>query len=303
MDLSYNNGSTFRGCQKKFYWRYIEHLEPVIKIPSLTLGAVLHEGFDLFFKGGADQEVYQYIADKFTEELAKQEASDQEDLLIAKYIALGMWWNYPYKKEKFDQIASEERFEIPLINGVKLVGKVDGRVHQHGNWWVRELKTTGLTQRQFEGRCSTSAQGTGYVYGMIKLGYDVKGILYDYIKKPLLRKGVNETADEFGRRIMHDYKTRPKLYYSRHLSYRTPVDLRNFEEDSIRLAEDIIDKTKTGKFYRNLDQCWNFGSECPYLKICMADKPDQLTLELYFNKKEVISNGRPTIGEEGNNVG
>ena len=300
MDLSYNNGSTFRGCQKKYYWRYIEHLEPVVRLPSLTLGAVLHEGFDLFYKGGSDQEVYQYLADKFNEEIAKQEVSDQEDLLIARYIALGMWWNYPYKKEKYDQVSSEEHFEIPLLDGVRFVGKVDGRVHQHGNWWVRELKTTGLTQRQFEGRCGTSAQATGYVYGMVKLGYDVKGVLYDYIKKPILRKGVNETADDFGRRIMKDYKDRPKLYYARHMSYRTPQDLRLFEEDTVRLAEDILETTKSGKFYRNMDQCWNFGAECPYAKICFADKPDQLTLELYFNRKEVKEDVRRENGETSN---
>lgn len=298
--LSYNNGSTFRSCQKKFYWRYIEHLEPYTKLPSLSLGAILHEGFDYFYKGAGDLEVYQYMADRFSEEISKQELADQEDLLIAKYTALGMWHNYPYKKEKFDAIASEERFEIPLTKDVTLVGKVDGRVAQYGNWWVRELKTSGLSQRMFEGRCHTSAQGTGYVYGLTKQGYDIKGILYEYIKKPLLRKGVNETADEYGRRIMSDYKARPKMYYNRHLSYRTPVDLRNFEEDSIRLAEDIVEKMNSGKFYRNLDACWTFGAECPYLRICMTEKPDPLTVQLYFKKKEV-QNGGHASGEEGTN--
>jgi len=297
LELSYNNGSTFRSCQKKFYWRYVEHLEPVIKLPSLTLGAVLHDGFDQFYKGMADTDVYHFIGQKFNEEISKQEVSDQEDLLVAKYIALGMWLNYPYKKLKeYDSIESEERFEVPLCEGVKLVGKVDGRIAQYGNWWVRELKTSGLSQRQFEGRCQTSAQGTGYVYGLTKMGYDIKGIMYEYIKKPILRKGVNETADEFGRRIMHDYKTRPKLYYNRYLSYRTPTDLSNFEEDTIRLAEDIIIKLANGKFYRNLDACWTFGAVCPYEKICFTDKPDTLTVQLYFNKKEVRNGGHTITG-------
>lgn len=287
MELSYNNGSTFRGCQKKFYWRYVEKLEPVTKLPSLTLGSVLHEGFDLFYKGGSDSEVYDYLLNKFNEEIAKQEVADQEDLLIAKYMAMGMWLYFPYKKKEFDEVASEEKFTIPLAENVNFVGKVDGRVRKGDNWWVRELKTTGLNQRQFEGRCQVSAQGTGYVYAMHKLGYEAKGILYDYIKKPLLRKGMNETADEFGRRIIQDYRTRPKLYYARHYSYRTPVDLYHFEEDSKMLAEDILIKFANGKWYRNQDQCWNFGSCCPYEKICFASKPDPLTVELYFTKREV----------------
>ena len=300
MDLSYNNGSTFRGCQKKFYWRYIERLEPIIKLPSLTLGAVLHEGFDLFYKGGSDNEVYNYILDKFNEELAKQEVADQESVLIAKYIAMGMWLYYPYKKKEYDRILSEQKFSIPLVDGVDFVGRVDGLVLKNDRWWVRELKTTGLNQRQFEGRCQTSAQGTGYVYAMTKLGYDVKGILYDYIKKPLLRKGVKETADEFGRRIINDYKVRPKLYYERYYSYRTPVDLHHFEEDSKLLVADMLKTAKGGTFYRNMDQCWNFGSCCPYSLICFAEKPDNLTVQLYFNKREVKDgHGHTEAGDTG----
>lgn len=297
MDLSYNNGSTFRGCQKKFYWRYIERLEPITKLPSLTLGSVLHEGFDLFYKGSSDQEVYDYILNKFNEEISRQEVADQEDLLIAKYIAMGMWLYYPYKKREFQEVSSEEKFTVPIANDVNFIGRIDGRVKQADKWWVRELKTSGLNQRQFEGRCQTSAQGTGYVWAQMKLGYDIKGILYDCIKKPMLRKGVNETADEFGRRIIQDYRARPKLYYYRYHSYRTPIELNLFENDTKLLADDIIQKLANGKYYRNQDQCWNFGSCCPYHCICFTDKPDALTMQLYFNRKEVKN-----VGEVGETV-
>jgi len=287
MRISYNNGSTFRGCKKKYYWRYIERLEPIVRLPSLITGAILHEGFDLFFKGTSDIKVLEHITGKFNEAISQQEASDQEDLIIAKYIATGMWLHYPYKSEKFEMIASEEEFTIPMDN-FEFVGRVDGRAFVNSHWWVRELKTTGLSQRQFEGRCETSAQGTGYVYGMQKLGFDVKGLLYDYIKKPLLRKGITESVDDFGRRIVNDYKMRQKLYYNRYYSYRSPIDLKNFEDDITALADDIIETTATKKFYRNTDQCWNFGSCCPYASICFAEKPDPLTLKLYFNKKKEV---------------
>jgi hypothetical protein len=286
LELSYSNASVFRSCPKKFYWRYILSLLPISRAPSLTLGGILHLAFDCFYKGITDAEVYQFIADAFTDEMSKEEVSDQEYILINKYIALGMWLNYPFKNLKeYDSIASEEEFKIPLCDGVELVGKVDGRVSQFNNWWVRELKTTGLTTRQFIGRCEVSGQSTGYVYGLIKKGYDIKGILYEYIKKPQLRKGTKENADDFGRRIMRDYKDRPKFYFNRHLSYRTPVDLENFEADMVALAKDIMEHTATGNFYRNVDSCWNYNSECEYAKICFAKEPDPLTLELYFKKK------------------
>jgi hypothetical protein len=294
-ELSYNKASIFRSCPKKFWWRYIEKLDPVTKLPSLSLGSILHEAFDLFYKGSSDQEVYQYISQAFDVEIGKEELSDQEDLLILKYTAQGMWFYYPYKTVKFDHISSEEKFSIPLCRGWKFVGKVDGRVSQFGNWWVRELKTTSLNQRQFEGRCHTSAQGTGYVYGL-STAYDIKGILYEYIKKPILRKGVKENADGFGRRIMQDYKDRPKIYYNHHLSYRNKQDLKNFHFDTCMLARHIEETLETGMFYRNMDSCWTFGSICPYEKICFSEVPDQLTLDLYYTKREEVQDEQ---GKEG----
>ena len=290
-ELSYNKASIFRSCPKKFYWRYIEHLEPVLKLPSLSLGSIIHEAFDMFYKGSSDQDAYKHIAKRFDEEIGKQEASDQEDLLIGKYTAMGMWFNYPYKLVKFDHVSSEEAFSVPLCEGWHFVGKVDGRVSQFGNWWVRELKTTSLNERQFESRCHTSAQGTGYVFGLSKK-FDIKGLLYEYIRKPILRKGIKETADYFGRRIQQDYKDRPKFYYNNHLSYRTPVDLMNFKFDSCMLCHTIQQALDTGQYYRNMDSCWTFGSECPYLKICMSEHPDQLTLDLYYTRREVINDVR-----------
>ncbi len=287
MELSYSNASVYRSCPKKYYWKYVRKLIPVAKAPALSLGGILHEGFDMFYKGASDREVYDSIKLAYEMEMQKEEVADQEYVLINKYTALGMWLNYPYKNLKeFDKIFSEEAFDVPLCDNVTLVGKVDGRLSWQGNCWVRELKTTGLSKRQFEGRCQMAGQGTGYVYGLKKKGYDVKGILYEYIKKPYLQKGVKENAETFGHRIMVDYKNRPNFYYCRHLSYRTPQDLDNFELDMTALANDILDKVTRNVFYRNVDQCWNYNTECEYAKICFAKDPDPLTLELYFVRKE-----------------
>jgi hypothetical protein len=294
MELSYTTASMFRSCQKKFYWRYVLGLVPVSRSSSLTLGGILHLAFDAFYKGMDDKDVFHFIANRFTEEMGKEEVADQENILVNKYTALGMWINYPFKNLKeFDSIASEEEFEIDLIDDIKFIGKVDGRVFQSGNWWVRELKTTGLSSRQFIGRCEVSGQSTGYVYGLRKKGYDVKGILYEYIKKPLLRKGLKENADDFGRRIMKDYKERPKFYFNRHMSYRNPVDMDNFLEDMQSLAKEIIYHIDKSSFYRNVDSCWNYNTECEYSKICFSKEPDPLTLELYYKRKEE-KNGRKT---------
>ena len=283
LKLSYNSGAKFRECQKKYYWRYIKGYKPILRAIALGLGSIIHDAFDHFYKGMLDQQVHLYIADQFNKIISQQEATDQEDWLIAKYTALGMWDYYPRKLDKFEVISTEEEFEIPLDVDISFIGKVDGRIKQKGIWWVRELKTTSQNYRQFQGKCQTSMQGTGYVYGLLP-NYDIKGIMYDYIKKPILRKGMSETADDFGRRIMRDYRNRPRYYYQRYPSYRNPVDIKNFAKDTMTLAYDIQDKISSGNFYRNQDQCWHWGKECEYAKICFQEQPDPLTVELYYEK-------------------
>jgi hypothetical protein len=260
-------------------------LQPVERDSALSLGGIMHEGFDLFYKGGNDRQVYDFINAKFEAEKKRKEVIDQEDILINQFIALGMWLNYPWKNTKeFEEIVSEEAFSVPLCDGVIFVGKVDGRLKQSGNYWVRELKTSGLSKRQFEGRSQVSGQATGYVFGLSQ--YNIKGIFFEYIRKPTLRKGVQETAEIFGRRLQADYRTRPGLYYNRHYSYRTPVDLMHFKQDMTTLAQDILEKIEKKEFYRNVDSCWDYNRECEYAKICFAEEPDPLTLELYFTRKE-----------------
>ena len=268
----------------KYKFKYIEGLEPVTKSIQLTIGAVIHEAFDMFYKGFGDIEILKYINDAFDLEISKQEVADIEDLVIGKYIALGMWQFYPYKTlSDFQEIYSEEEVHIPIGN-YELTIKVDGRIKKDDCWWIRELKTTTYSLRQFEQRMATSAQVTGYVYGMKKKGYDIKGVMFDYIKKPILRKNKMEDMYSFGTRIMKDYQDRFKLYYGRLYTYRTDTDLKLYEKDMLAIASEIEKRKASGEFFRNQDACYNFNSECPYLKVCRTEQPDNLTIQLYFVK-------------------
>lgn len=289
--ISSSRAAVARGCWMKYKWRYIDHLESIRQASALTLGKILHAAFDRYYKGATNDYVRSYIISTFNDEISIVPLPDQEDLVIARYTALGAWDNYPYKNlNEFQKIYSEEDFIVRLGNtrGIRFRGRVDGRILKDNVWWVRELKTTFMTQRQFEGRASTSAQASGYVYALRKLNYPIHGVMYDVIKKPLLRKRKDETVHDFGKRILEDYadKNRQDFYYKRHYTYRNEVDLKLFEEGMVELVKEIRRRTKAQSFYRNPDACWNFNTECPFKKICWMEKPDPLTLKLYF-KKEV----------------
>lgn len=292
LEISNNSTSIFRSCQMKYNWNYIQGLKPIRKSNVLSLGSILHKAFELYYEG--DPAALKHIQQTIDDLISIAPPEDVEDLRIMQYTLVGMWQYHPFKLSDFQSIEPEIEFKIkvPGTRGIVFVGKIDGLVTDlNGRKWVRELKTTSQAFSQFEVRCRQSSQGSGYIWAMRQLGIPVEGVLYDYIKKPLLRKGVNESADMYGQRIMYDYGNRPDVYYKRHPSYRSNDELHMFEQDLRQVAFDIRKRTHDGKWHRNTDQCWNYNSECPYLKICFKNPPDPMTLQVYFDKKVTVNKG------------
>jgi hypothetical protein len=288
LEISNNSTSIFKSCQKKYYWKYIKGLSPYKKSSSLTLGSIIHSAFDMYYNGFSDEEVVRYIKQTSDEEISKASPDTAEDLVVMKYTLLGMWLYYPKDLSVFMDIKPEIEIHMNFIDGVTIILKADGLVTKDGRVWIRELKTSSMDFNQFEKRCQSSNQASLYTYVLKHEGHPVQGIMFDYIKKPLLRKNVKEDKDQFGYRIMMDYKARPDFYFKRHMSYRSDETLSLFERDLVSTTEDILRRCEDGNWYRNTDSCWNFNSPCPYLPICFQDPPDPLTIELFFNQ-EVIN--------------
>jgi len=290
--LSHNKSCVARSCWKKYDWRYNQKLTPIRKSTALTLGSSIHNAFDMYYNGFSVADVVKALVDSYDTEIANVGVEEQEDLIIARYTAIGMFAHFPFKDlSNFEEIQSEKKFSVKLGNlrGVRFEGRTDGLVKKDGKWWVRELKTTGLNLRQFNQRINTSNQSTGYMYAMRKMGYDVVGTLYDYIKKPLLRKRVTENMHDFAKRIMADYQTKPDMYYGQIFSWRNQTEMDIWERDMVSLIRDMRWRKE---YPRNTDNCYMYNWECDYKKICFEEQPDPLMVKLYFRHegKEVHIN-------------
>ena len=293
LKVSSSQCSLARSCWQKYKFHYMDGLRPKKRSSSLSLGLVLHKCFDMHYQGSDTKKIMQYISTTFDDEMSKASLPDQEDILLNKYTAIGMWLYYPNKNLNFQEIESEKEFETRLGNlrGVRFVGRVDGDVKQNNTWWVRDVKVTGLGLRQFEGRASISYQASAYIYGLAKVtGKKIQGVFFDVIKRPLLKKRVDETGEDFGRRIMDDYgdAKKQKMYYTRHYTYRSPRNIQNFLDDTIKVTREIRTRRRTNDWYRNTDACWSYNTECPYRRICFAAKPDEQVVDMFYTRKEVI---------------
>jgi len=300
LEVSHSSTSQARSCWMKYYWHYIEGLTPKKKSAALTLGSAVHTAFEMFYTGSTDSDVLNWIKKSYEEDSGERNSVEEEDHRINMFTALGMWAYYPYKNiQEFEEIIVEKEGKVTFgkMRNVRLVFRIDGLIKVGGVWWVREVKTTGLAMSQFMGRCTKSVQASVYVYCARKLGYDVAGVMFDVIKKPLLRRRKTETCDDFGRRIMADYaedSKRPedeRKAFKRHYEYRSTVDMKHFDDDMEALIKDIRNKRNyskgTGAWCRNADSCWMWNRLCPYSVICDMEKPDELTLEHYFDRREV----------------
>ena len=289
LEISNNSTSIYKSCPMKYYWRYLEGLVPFRRSSALSLGSIVHSAFDMYYSGFSADEVTAYIEKTADEQIASALPEMTEDLVVMKYTALGMWQNCPKDLSVFEEIKPELelRIKLPGTRGIKVVLKIDGLVKIDGKMWIRELKTTGLSFSQFEKRCETAPQCSLYTYAVRKAGHDVHGVIYDFIKKPSLRRHVRESKDDFGKRISLSYKERPEFYYKRHYSYRSKEMLDLFETDIRQVAREIRTRCNKGKWYRNPDACWNFNSACAYMPICFQKEPDKLTIDLFFQRKPI----------------
>jgi len=288
LEISHSSSSMARACPMKYNWRYVQGYKPLRKSSALALGSVIHEAFDKYYQGDTDAGACRYIANTMDDQLSSASLTEREDLEKIKHTALGMWTNYPSKNLKeFQEIKSEKEFKVRLgkLRNVLFVGKTDRLIKKDGKWWVGELKTTGLPFQNFKNRMSTSAQVTAYVYAWRMKGYPVEGVIFDFIKKPLLRKGVNESSMDYCVRIRDDYSRRPAQYFARHFEYRSDADIQRWLRDTVSTVKNIR-RIWRGECNRNPDNCWNYNSECPYKKICFTDTVDPLTVQLYFEVRK-----------------
>jgi len=289
LTVSNNSTATFRSCPMKWRWRYIEGLRPKKLSNKVTLGKAVHDMFHLHYSNKPVNEIISHVNDLYKKELEEAPIENHHALMVDWKTALGMFLNYPNKSLNFEKIKSEEEFNVTIdgVRRLRFIGRVDGLVKHQGTWWIRELKVTGMDMRQFEGRAQTSSQATGYIYAMHKkTRLPIEGVMYDAIKRPLLRIRKTETTEEFAERIYEDYKLPEKkdMYFLRYFTYRSPLNMKQWEGDMALISRQIRKCFKYDVFYRNTDSCWQYGTECPYLKVCFEDKPDPILIEHCYDK-------------------
>lgn len=247
MRFSISRIKAFKSCRRLYELKYLEHLEPVEKPESLTIGSNYHKLLENLNNAGCLPQT----EDNWSKELAMAKAYE-------KYI-------YP----KFKVTESEKWLEYDLGNGDKLVGVVDA-IAEDG--CIVEHKSVGsdITE-QYEYNLQWDEQILAY---MMMTG--ARKVYYTVCRKPTIRQKQNETEEEFFNRMVEWYDTDTESKIRLLEIVRLDQDVAEFEGDLLGMVEEM---RHAGLFYRNTCHCNMYGRRCEYSSICLHYDPNQEYIE------------------------
>lgn len=241
INLSYSKISTWKSCRKSYEWSYILKLEPKLVRPEIGLGRAIHETLASFYseepihrtKGLLDL-VYEESMRQSLEELETfkhgLETKDRDNFnknLGKGKLWLDSYWDKYNIDEGIPKAETEKLMEVKF-DDIVFVIKPDMLVNKEDGTWIWENKSGNPDIQQL---LLEDEQSLYYTFGLRKLGYDAKGVIYNLISNPtrisdgLIREETERTDLELAgigdeiKQIANEIQTLPR-YPSRGYSCR-----------------------------------------------------------------------------------
>lgn len=293
--LTNSRAKSFRRCARHHQYAYQMGIRPVAKAAPLTFGAWFHTMLEAWWSATSD---HLGVA------LAVLEAPEANDLdpfdrVRAQELMLGYdarWGDEPLMVELV-----EAEFECDLRNPEtgrpsqtwRLAGKIDAIATRESVPWIVEHKTTsedvspGSTYWQ---KLRLDTQVSTYFLGAESLGYDVRGCIYDVIKKPALRpleatpedkrkykadgslyaaqRDRDETPEEFRERFRAYVQDHLTELFVRGDVVRMQGELDDANFDLWQTARLIREAELADRHPRNPDACFQWSRACEYWEVC-----------------------------------
>lgn len=245
----------FKACRRKYYFRYVEELEPVKKSEALQTGTNYHELIEWLYTHG---------------DLLDVEEDNSKELAMAV-----AYWKYIYPKFK---VTAVEEWKSKLCGTHMMVGRIDA-IAEDGS--LVEHKTTSMSLDEFEYDLQWDEQMLVYMWLT-----NTTSIWYTMIRKPTIRQKKNESDEEFFKRMVewYDEDTDNRIRVVK--LERTQKEINECMDGLVTTMNDIcnLEGEEGGAWYRNTCYCNYWGRRCEYANICLNYDPKENYVE--FTKGE-----------------
>ena len=278
MRLSYSKIKMFKECRKKYFYNYIEKIEPKRKSLALMMGESLQNAIEALYSDfNSKRSTYVDKGGNVNYELMSEALGCIQGQITSYFIDKGiddptiihtvgsMFQGYvkKYYNEDLKDIKEylpEYECQKELMPGVSLIVKVDGLVKKaNDSWWIFENKSTSGDPRKVKTELSYNDQGKTYIYGIDR---EVKGVVFNIIKKPSIRINKKESVSDFLKRLIDEYILTPEKYILREETYYSAEQMKEFEKDTYQVANDIVNCCA---YYRSPSEGCAY---CPYEPLC-----------------------------------
>lgn len=185
----------WRRCQKKAFFQYVLDIERVIHSIAPSRGSLIHQCLELHYSGKDWTEPIKALSVDM-EAVFDEEREQWMTLADETYrILRGYLQTYREEDKRFNVLATEQHFVLPLPNGHKYEGYID-KIEDEDNdnrLWVVDYKTTGdipdVTELFMDvPTCMyAKALASGIIKVPIQKGAKV-GIKFDHIRTKAPRK-------------------------------------------------------------------------------------------------------------------
>lgn len=310
--LTYSALAMFRDCRRKYFWRYVAELVTKDKPEALAFGTLIHKALALWHSTRNLGLVLALI----DVETASRESDRRQRKFwhVARAMMKGYALRYP--SETFTVVSTEEPFEGPLVNPETLhastshiiAGKVDAVVDEHVDRMLMEHKSVANWDADYLERLWCDSQIHIYAkYISAKLTRRVEGVIYNILKKPMLKQAEGETETEFIERraaliaksktgkssaqqqipesdecyaARLDVKVQEPESFHREFIMIYEARIEAIEAELWDLSKNLLACRSSGKWYTNTSMCFARG-RCPYFDLCKTNGSELIKDTLY----------------------
>jgi hypothetical protein len=309
---------TFRTCHRKYFGEYDQCLKPRLKSWALLDGGAFDYGLNSLYNAlskAPTQIIPSNMEDRAKAVIKadiRQKWAITEDILTGidqiyekggrneeecyfhreKIKAMLRGYVLAYPPDEFDSYTAQPQGEVSVHNtymrekGFILKFKADAIIRKGDKSYLFETKTTSASSMElYLNSLRLDDQPDTYLYGFRRMGELVLGVIYNVVRKSRHKKNKFESKETFISRVQKSYiedtkkpDAERKYYLRPPTIYRSPDDLRRFEEDIKRVASDM----EAYMNYKSPKQCGlMYGEKCPWIPMCEGkDSP-----ELYIGKR------------------
>jgi len=244
------------------------------------VGNLVHYGMNLVFQGQSNRvaaaisKMYKTEKKDIRKRFPEISTDDEQKLINAEIISVGMIRGYVQRYKKFVQTAELVKNEVPIkVNigqNIYVVGNVDNLVKSKKEISLVEIKTSRYINKQYVQNIKIDFQTSTYWHMLKRLGVKLHNILYKVILKPSIRQTKKETKGQFLERLGGWYdstENESKFHIER---MKEPGISEEGVINTIKRIVAIMrsNEYKEEAYYQNFDSCIREWGRCDYYEIC-----------------------------------